>query len=115
LHTEQETSPEKHTVDRVAAIVLLIITGVLALGLAFAGLMLIMSTDSCSNDCNTGVFTIAWLASMTFPIAGYVATLVYTFVQWGRGEGAAKVPVIGFVIYAAGFAASVAIAFAALN
>lgn len=108
----------KHTGDRIAAIVMLVVTGVVAAALAFAGLMLVMSSDSCGSGdaaCNTGLFTIAWLLAMAFPIAGFTGTAVFTFVQIGRGERAVWVPLIGLLIYGAGFVGSVALAFAAVS
>ncbi|MBJ7331793.1 MAG: hypothetical protein JHC95_18000 [Solirubrobacteraceae bacterium] len=108
----------KHTGDRVAAIVLLIVTGLIAAALFFAGLMLVMSSDSCGTgdtECNTGLFTIAWLLSMAFPVAGFTATTVFTFVRIGRGERSVWVPLLGLLAYGAGFAASVALAFAAVS
>jgi hypothetical protein len=119
LESAEEQPVEKHTGDRIVAIVLLVVTGVVAAGLAFAGLMLIMSIDACGSDggpgCNTGLFTIAWLMSMAFPVAGFVATAIYTFVKIHRHERAVVVPLMGLLIYGAGFALSIVVAFQALN
>lgn len=118
MHTEVAESGAKRTGDRVAAIVLLIVTGIIAAALGFAGLMLVMSTDSCGSggtSCDTGLFTIAWLLAMGFPIVGFVATAVYTFVRIASGARAVWVPLLGLLAYGAGFAAAVALAFFALG
>jgi hypothetical protein len=121
VHTEPETleapAGESHTADRVSTTILLVGSGLISLILLFAGLMLIMSTDSCGvvNECNTGLFSVAWLLSMLIPLAGFVATVVFTFVRIKRKQSSWWVPLAGTAIIVALFAIDVAIAFWVLD
>lgn len=105
--------------DRAITVILLVASGVIAAGLAFAGLMLIMSTDSCgstSDDgCNYSVFTIAWLLSMATPLVGFLVTLFFTIRRLARGETAFWVPLAGTVGFFAAFVLTAYVAFAALG
>lgn len=106
-----------HTGDRVASIALLAVSGLIATALAFAGLMLVMSSDSCSvmGDCNLGLFTVGWVLSMAVPVLGFAATLVVTIVRIARGKTAFWIPIAGTAAFGVGFALSVVLAFHALG
>lgn len=105
--------------DRVGTIILLVASGVIATGLAFAGLMLVMSTDSCGSvsdkDCNYSLFTTAWLFSMATPLVGFLITLFFTIRKMARNETSFWIPLVGTVGFIAAFALSVFVAFQALG
>jgi hypothetical protein len=107
------------TGDRAGAVALLIVSGVIAMALAFAGLMLVMSSDGCGSSgtgsCNYSVFTISWLASMLAPVLGWAATLVVTIVRLSRDKSAWWVPIAGTAAFTAVFAGAVALAFWSLS
>lgn len=105
--------------DRTATVILLGASGVIAAGLAFAGLMLIMSTDSCGSSsdigCEYGLFTIAWLFSMATPLVGFMVTLFFTIRRMARNGTAFWVPLAGTAGFIAAFALSVFVAFQAIG
>lgn len=105
--------------DRVGTIILLVASGVIAAGLAFAGLMLVMSTDSCGSvsdrECNYSLFTTAWLFSMATPLVGFLITLFFTIRKMARNETSFWIPLVGTVGFIAAFALSVFVAFQALG
>lgn len=105
--------------DRASTIVLLVASGIIAVGLAFAGLMLVMSTDSCGSSsdvsCNYSLFTIAWLLSMATPLIGFLITLFFTIRRLARSETAFWVPLAGTVGFFAAFSLSVFAVFQALG
>jgi hypothetical protein len=116
----EEPGDESHTGDRVATTVFLVASALIAIMLAFAGLMLVMSTDSCGstgdgNDCNTGIFTITWLLAMLIPIAGLVATFMWTSMRLKRKQTAWWAPIAGTVVFCAIYALDIVVAFWALN
>lgn len=120
VEAPQFVKPEHETVGRVAragdragAVILLVASGVIAAGLAFAGLMLVMSTDSCgaTSDCNLDLFTVGWILSMASPLIGFLVTLFFTIRRLGRRETAFWVPLVGIVGIFTAFALSVALAF----
>lgn len=97
--------------------ILLVVSGVIAAGLAFMGLMLIFGTDSCgaSTDCDLDRFTTGWLLTMAAPIVGFVITLIVTIVRLARGRRAFWVPLAGTGIFVAAFAGAAAFAFSGLG
>lgn len=105
--------------DRASTVILLVASGVIAVGLAFAGLMLVMSTDSCGSSseagCNYSLFTIAWLLSMATPLIGFLITLFFTIRRLARTETAFWVPLAGTVGFSAAFALAVFVAFQAIG
>lgn len=105
--------------DRAGTIILLVTSGVIAAGLAFAGLMLVMSTDSCGSvtdkECNYSLFTTAWLFSMAAPLVGFLITLFFTIRRMARNETSFWVPLAGTVGFTAAFGLSVVVAFQALG
>jgi uncharacterized membrane protein HdeD (DUF308 family) len=116
----EEPGGEGRTGDRVATTVFLVVSALIAMMLAFAGLLLVMSTDSCGstgdgNDCNTGIFTITWLLAMLIPIAGVVATSIWTSVRLKRKQTAWWAPIAGTFVFGAIYALDIVVAFWALN
>lgn len=105
--------------DRAGTVILLVASGVIAVGLAFAGLMLIMSTDSCGsssdNGCDYDLFTMAWLFSMATPLVGFLITLFFTIRKMARNETSFWIPLAGTVGFIVAFALSVFVAFQALG
>lgn len=105
--------------DRASTIILLVASGIIAVGLAFAGLILVMSTDSCGSSsdvsCNYSLFTIAWLFSMATPLIGFLVTLFFTIRRLARSETAFWVPLAGTAGFFAAFALSVFVAFQAIG
>lgn len=112
-----EPPATSRTGDRVATVILLVVSGLVAAALAFAGLFLVFGTDSCgaSADCDLDRFTTGWLASMLIPLLGFVGTLIATIVRLGRGRSAFWVPLAGTGAFIAGFIGAVAVAFSGLG
>lgn len=100
--------------DRAVTIVLLVASGMVAAVLAFAGLMLVMSSDSCGSNCNERLFAVGWILSMAVPIIGFAATLAWTIVRIVRRKTAYWVPIAGTLAFGLAFAGVVALAFSAL-
>ena len=103
--------------DRVAAILLLVGSGVVAAVLAFAGLFLVMGADSCGSGtgCNLDLFTTGWILSMAVPILGFVVTLVVTIVRMAQGAKAFWVPLAGTGAFIVGFVGAVALTFSSVG
>lgn len=100
-----------------AAVILLVVSGVIAAALAFAGLFLIFGTDSCgaSIECDLDRFTTGWLLSMAIPIIGFLATLIVTIIRLARKQTAFWIPLAGTAAFVVGFTAAVAFAFSGLG
>ena len=104
--------------DRIAAVVLLVVSGAVAALMAFAGVFLVMGTDSCgtgTTECNTDLFVVGWLLTMGIPIVGFAATLVITVVRMAKGFRAFWVPLAGTLAFGLAYVAAVAFSFAALT
>lgn len=104
--------------DRIVAILLLVGSGAVAAALSFAGLFLVMGTDSCgtgTTECNTDLFVVGWVLTMGTPLVGFLVTAIVTIVRMTRGLRAFWVPVAGTLAYGAAYMACVALAFAALG
>lgn len=96
---------------------LLVVSGLVAAALAFAGLFLVFGTDSCgaSIECDLDRFTTGWVLSMAIPIVGFIATLVATIVRLVQKKTAFWVPLAGTGAFVLGFVAAVAFAFSGLG
>lgn len=104
--------------DRIVAILLLVASAAVAAALSFAGLFLVMGTDSCgtgTTECDTELFVVGWILTMGTPLVGFVGTAVVTIVRMTRGLRAFWVPLAGTLAYVVAYAACVAFAFAALG
>ncbi len=115
---EQQARTETHsTGDRVVSIVLLIASALLAAALIFAGFFLVMATDSCGSvgECDTGLFVVGWVLSVSVPAIGFLATLVLTLVRLAQSRTAFWVPLAGTTIFCLLYAGAVALAFSAVS
>lgn len=104
--------------DRVVAVVLLVLSGAVAALMAFAGLFLVMGTDSCgtgTTECNTDLFLVGWVLAMGIPIVGFAATFIVTTARMAKGRKAFWVPLAGTLAFGLAYAAAVAFSFATLT
>lgn len=96
----------------VTVILLVLDVGVAAIA-SFAGLFLVMGSDSCgTRDCSTGLIVLGWLLGMGLPWVALVVTAIVAIVRLVRRRLAFWVPIVGAALIVAsvflGFAVTAA-------
>lgn len=115
--SSREPGESGRNVDRVATIALLVVSGLVAAGMAFAGLFLVFITDSCgsSSTCDTDSFATWWIVAMAAPLVGFAVTLIVSIVRLARKRKAFWIPLAGTAIFGAAFAGAVTQAFSSVS
>ena len=86
--------------SKAVTIVLLVLYVLAAAVLAFAGLMLVMSSDSCGSGTTCNVDQIGWgvgIASLG-QVPAVIVVLVWTIVRMAQGRRAWWVPLVGAAV-----------------
>lgn len=90
-------------------IILLVIDAAIAAFASFAGIFIVMASDSCGvRECNTSLITLGWIVGMALPWIALIATVIVAIVLLVKRRIAFWVALVGGVLIAlapfAGFA-----------
>ena len=111
-------SPEPRTWDIVATVVELIVLALVGMVSSFAGLMLVMASDSCgtgTTECSTGVILLGVGLAVIAPWVALLAMGTWAVVRLVRRKLAWWVPLLAVPLWALVFALGVAVTFAGVN
>ena len=109
---------EPRTWDIVATVVELIVLALVGMVSSFAGLMLVMASDSCgtgTTECSTGVILLGVGLAVIAPWVALLAMETWAVVRLVRRKLAWWVPLLAVPLWALVFALGVAVTFAGVS